>query len=170
MLEYDFIDYIEHMFDLRVVIWTKRRKEECHRTEFQLLYTGFQGSTKEVLLHFQEETGCFLLISDEKSYFKDKYWCKNRNRGCYFQFESKALLDHHEILCCGEKIKIVQTEMGPNQNLIRKAEESGLIPKTEIHRDFLFFDIESVLPKSTVKTKKNTVLSTHSLVSIAVNR
>ena len=156
--------------DLRVMIWTKKFNKDTRKISFEYLYTGNLTSNREIHLHYQEETGCYLLISDKSSYFKNYFVCKNRDQRCYYQFETKKQLEQHQILCCNEKVKIVQTEMGPKDVLIKKAQVAGIIPKTGKNRDFLFYDIESVLPKSSVKTKKTSVLSTHSLVSIAVNR
>ena len=168
VLEYEMVMDMEERYDLCIDIWTQSLVNGF--SEYHIYYNGDKCGRKEVSLHYQHETERLILISDTEKYFAGYFVCRNRESKCIFTFRSKKLRDQHELLCAKERIKIVQTEMGPSGSLIEKAEKTGLIPTTEHRRDFLFYDIEAVLPKSSVKTSKTTVLSRHSVVSIAVNR
>ena len=129
---------------------------------------GSRYFTKSVMVHFQEETNVFFVIDDEKKYLEKRFRCPNEN--CFFDFRSQKLFDDHFKLCGKTETKIIQQSMGPSSELFDKAEKHGLIPNCGFNRNFLFFDIESVLPPSDTRTEKTIVSTTHSLVSIAANR
>ena len=169
-LDYDTMRVLETNYQIRFLVWTKGMNPKTDRPFFHLYYTGSRAYTKEVFLHYQCETERFLMITDLEKYFVNYFICQNRRSSCYFTFHTRKLRDQHQELCCKEKVKIQQVELGPSGALIEKAEKAGLIPKTHHRRDFLFYDIETVLPKSIVKTTKTSVFSTHEVVSIAVNR
>ena len=169
VLEYEMVMVMEERHDLTISIWTKNSKNQ--HTEYANYYNGDKCQRKEVFLHYQAETERLILITDKEKYFAGYFVCRNRDsKRCLFSFQTKKLRDAHELLCGEDRIKIQQVELGPSKALIQKAEKNGLIPVTEHRRDFLFYDIEAVLPSSNVRTSKTTVLSTHSAVSIAVNR
>ena len=167
-LEYNLEMEMEERHDLTINIWTKTFKDK--RAEYQNYYNGDKCQRKEVSLHYQSETKRLMLITDKEKYFASYFVCKNRESKCFFTFRNKKSLQEHELLCGVDKVRIVQTEMGPSETLIERAVKAGLIPQTQHRRDFLFYDIEAVLTTSNVRTSKTTVLSTHSVVSVAVNR
>lgn len=162
------IFFLENYFRIRFVIWSKYYCNKENRLLYNQLYIGNQASSKTCYLHFQEESGIFLMVDDVSQYFEKYFSCKNEE--CCYTFKSKKLLDAHEKTCVREQVRIIQEEYGPSWKLIKRAEECKLIPRCAYNRDFIFYDIESVLPRSNVTTEKTKVLSTHKLVSIAVNR
>ena len=169
-IDFEMVPLLEEEYEFCARIWSQKRADNHNGQDYFYYYTGNKIYSRKILLHYHEQTGNLLLVTDEEKYFNQYHVCKNKDKGCYYTFYSKKLLDQHETLCCKEKVQIIQTEMGPNLKLIRKAEQAGLIPKVEYNKDFLFYDIESILPKSEVRTKKTKVVSTHTAVSIAVNR
>lgn len=159
---------IEELFFIKIEIWTRKYCELERRLLYENLYIGHKSFSNVAVLHCQEGSELSIVVEDSIQYF-DKYFpCETDH--CFFTFKTQKLLDEHAKLCGKEKVKIVQEELGPSGKLIKKAEERNLIPKCDFNRNFIFFDIESVLPKSQVQTKKTKVLSTHSLASIAANR
>ena len=162
----------EDWFGIRVKVWTRSNGYNGIRLiKYQNLYCGdLASSGKTLCVHYQAETGQFFYIKDETKYFSDLHVCKNADQGCDFSFRSRREKEEHEIRCGEETVKIQQVELGPRGALIEKAQKAGLIPKLNDLRSFVFWDIESVLPQSTVKTAKTSVLQTHQVVSIAANR
>ena len=159
---------VEELFFIKIQIWSRKYCEVEHRVLYENLYTGDQSSSNSAVLHYQEGCERFIVVENTVQYFEKYFACETET--CFFTFRTQKLLDEHSKLCGKEKIKIVQEELGPSGKLIKKAEERNLIPKCDFNRNFIFFDIESVLPKSRIQTNKTKVLSTHSLASIAVNR
>ena len=169
-LKYHDIITLETNYKICFRIWSKSQKTQRNGYDFDLFSIGNTEYKKEIYLHYQEESDSFFLIEKPEKYFAQYFPCKNRPSGCFFTFRTKKLKEEHELLCGSEKLEIRQTEFGPSHTLIEKAESNGLIPKLNFNRDFIFFDIESTLPKSNISTMKTRVLSTHEIVSIAANR
>ena len=159
---------LENILRIRLQVWTKKFCVREQRFLYFKYYSGNQASSKTCTLHFQEESETFFMVDDVDLYFEKYHMCSRPQ--CFYTFKSKQLLEAHEKLCLPDTVKIVQEEYGPSSKLVRRAEESNLIPKCKENRNFIFYDIESVLQSSTVQTEKTEVLSTHKLVSIAVNR
>ena len=162
------ITELEEWFCIKFEVWTREFCTKQMRTLYNQYYSGNQAYTKKCILHFQVETETYLMVEDVQTYFEKLFECKTE--GCSYTFKTQKTLDAHEKLCGLTEVKVVQEELGPSRKLIEKAEKEKLIPKCGYNRNFIFFDIESVLPNSDIKTKKTKVLSTHQLVSIAVNR
>ena len=167
-LTFENLREIEDIFALQIRVWSKKRagsqvnyNEHCNGRKFY---------SQQVFIHLQEETGVLFFISNTEKYFENYFVCSNRSKGCLYQFPSKKKLEDHERSCCNTALKIVQTEYGPTDTLIEKAKAHGLIPEMDYNRNFVFYDIESVLPESQDQSAKTQVLSTHKLVSIAANR
>ena len=169
-LKYDDIITLERNYKVCFRIWSKTQKPHCHGYKYFLFSKGCEEYQKEIFMHYQEESETFFLIQNQDKYFAQYFPCKNRPSGCFFTFRTKKLKEEHELLCGSEKLQILQREFGPSHKLIEKAENNGVIPKLNFNRDFIFFDIESTLPKSDIQTAKTQVLSTHEIVSIAANR
>ena len=159
---------IEDIFALQIGIWTKKRVGPM--VNYKEIFNGRKCYDRKVFIHLQEETGVMFYICNSEKYFENYFICSNRNKGCYYQFRNKKNLEDHERSCCKTALRIVQTEYGPTDVLIEKAQSHGLLPEMDYNRDFLFYDIESVLPKSNEGSAKTKVLSTHQLVSISANR
>ena len=168
LLTLENIMMIEELFFIKLEIWTRKFCRREFRVLYENLYVGDKSNSNVATLHYQEESESFIVVENPIQYFDKYFACQTEN--CFFTFKTQKLLDEHSKLCGKEKVRIVQDELGPSEKLIKKAEERNLIPKCGFNRNFIFFDIESVLPKSQVQTKKTRVLSTHSLVSIAANR
>ena len=168
-LSIDNLFMVEEMFFIQINIWNRKFCKTENRNIYRQIYTGQNCSvSKTALLHFQDETETLFVIEDKEAYFDKYFLCSTE--GCFYTFKSQALLDVHLKLCGKETVKIVQEELGFSGKLIKKAEKAGLIPKCGFNRNFVFYDIESVLPRSNCQTERTKVLSTHRLVSIAVNR
>ena len=167
-MNFETISEIETWFDLKIEVWSRVFCNKQRRILYKTIYTGDIAYSRKVYLHFQRETQTFLLIDDVPTYFEKLFECQTQ--GCYFTFKTLKLLNEHQKLCVLSEVKVVQEELGPSEKLIEKAEKAKLIPKCGYNRNFIFFDIESVLPSSDTRTEKTEVLSTHQLVSIAVNR
>lgn len=159
---------IEELFFIKIEIWSRTYCNLEHRVLYKNIYTGDKSSSNSAIIHYQEGSERLIVVENSVQYFDKYFACKTEL--CFFTFRTQKLLDDHSKLCGKEKVRIVQEELGASGKLIRKAEESNLIPKCDFNRNFIFFDIESVLPKSQVQTTKTKVLSTHSLASIAANR
>ena len=167
-MTFETITQLEDWFDLKIEVWSKFLCTVQNRVLYKHYYTGNPANSKTFVLHWQQETETYFMVDDTETYFEKLFQCQTE--GCYFTFRSKKHLDLHEKLCGLSEVKVIQEELGPSGKLIEKAEKAKLIPKCEYNRNFIFFDIESVLPNSNITTKKTKVLSTHELVSIAVNR
>ena len=164
------IRQLEACYPLVINVWMKQKSESLSGYTYHNIYNGQLQTGKLVNLHFQRETKKMFLISDDTKYFNTLFKCKNEEKGCLFIFNSAKKLAEHEKQCGNETCKITQTEYGKTGKLIERAVKSGLIPPVGINRNFIFYDIESTLPKSAVATNNTRVLSTHQLVSIATNR
>ena len=165
---FDLIWALEESYDLEISVWQKIRSATLNRFLYKNHYISDNDGLK-IILHYQEETEQFFLVEDEKEYFRTLFVCRN-DEECDFRFRTEKLRNEHEKRCGKERMQIVQEELGPVDKLIRKAEEHGLIPKLNYNRNFLFYDIESLLPSCDIRTQKTTALSTHVLVSLAANR
>ena len=164
------IRQLEASYPLVINVWMKQKSDSFSGYTYQQIYDGQLQTGKMVNLHFQSETQKLFLISDDTKYFSTLFICKNEEKGCYYRFNSAKKLAEHEKSCGNERCKIYQTEYGKTGKLTEKAVKNGLIPRATINRNFIFYDIESTLPKSAVATNNTRVLSTHHVVSIAVNR
>ena len=161
---------IEALFNVRLQVWSMSFDSSKNLHQYKHLYRGNRKNKQTILLHHQRETNLFLLIEDSKRYFAHYFPCKNKEKGCHYTFRTAALRTHHEIRCGEENMKIIQTEFAQANKLLDKAVNQSIVERLDSKKDFLFFDIESVLPPSNVQTAKSRVLSSHTLVSIAANR
>ena len=168
LLDLESVDFLEQLFGISIQIWEREYSQTKGQDNYSLYYLGSVFSAEEYFLHLQAQTGLLLFIDDPDKYFSKYFICTNEN--CFFQFRSQQKLDQHSQLCGQETTRIVQEELGLSGKLVKKAEDHGLIPKLGYNRNFLFFDIESTLPRSTVCTQRTKVMTTHELVSIAANR
>ena len=158
--------FIENTYNLSINVWQK------HQKEFLKLRIGAIHKGTELSLHFQKETNSFFLITNKDKYFQDYFTCKNFEKGCHYSFCRKTVLHQHEKNCHSpeERVpKIKQKVLGPSKYLMNKAINFGLISKYPKNENFIFFDVECVLPKIVICTKKTTVVCSHKLVSIAAN-
>ena len=167
-LDFETILDLEDYFQIKIEVWTRYFVESQKKNVYKQYYMGSKYFTDSVIVHFQEETNVFFVIDDDKKYFEKLIRCPNKN--CFFDFRNQKLFEDHFKLCGKSETKIIQEAMGPSSELLEKAERHGLVPKCGFNKNFLFFDIESVLPSSDIQTAKTTVSSTHVLVSIAANR
>ena len=167
-MNFEILSELEEWFCIKFEVWSREFCTKQRRTLYHQYYTGDIAYLRKCYLHFQKETKTFLLVDDVPTYFEKLFECQTE--GCFFTFKTKKVLEDHEKLCGLTEVKVIQEELGPSGKLIEKAEKAKLIPKCGYNRNFIFFDIESVLPSSNTKTQKTDVLSTHQLVSIAVNR
>ena len=170
--------YLENKFDLSIDIWEKKIQYDDKFSNKSYKYTHYRVGAFEkkskVVLHYQSETDTLYLIQDLDGYFINYLKCKNFDHGCNYIFSKKTHLKTHEKGCKTlEEIKdapqIKQIEYGPSEKLMKKAQKHGLISIPPVNSNFLFFDIECVLPKSIKTSFKTTIHSTHELVSIAAN-
>ena len=167
-MDFETILDLEDYFQIKIEVWTKYFVESLKMNVYKYYYIGSKYFNKSVMVHFQEESNVFFVIDDEKKYLERRIRCPNKN--CFFNFRNQKLFDDHFKLCGKTETKIVQETMGPSSELFDKAEKHGLIPKCGFNKNFLFFDIESVLPSSDIQTSNTRVQSLHELVSIAANR
>ena len=168
-ISFDMVERIERSFKVSIKIWSREFCNKTHANFYEEFYCGSHFYEDTIYLHYQKATEMFLIIDNPKKYFEKYFRCKNPK--CFFILQSEKLLKHHENLCGATGTKIVQDVLGPTSELLERAEKHGLIPRLiEPNRNFAFFDIESVLPSSNIRTQKTTVHSTHQVVSIAVNR
>ena len=159
---------LEEIFEVKFEIWARTFSKKETRNLYSQLYLGHDSYPEVKYFHYQEETSSFLIIDDPHRYFDKLFECPVPF--CFYSFRTRKLLDDHQIHCAKESLKIEQKEYGNSCELITRAENHGLIPRCGVNRNYLFFDIESVLPSSNVRTQKTVVLSSHKLVSLAVNR
>ena len=167
-LSFENMEHLEELFQIRIRVWSRFESKASKRHIYEKLYNGNRVFDCEKNLHYQPETETFLFIDDKEKYFEKLFQCSTKN--CLYTFRTKKLLEAHESLCGQENTVIQQTEYENSRKLLERAENHGLIPKCGVNRNYLFFDIESVLPSSNVRTQKTVVLSSHKLVSLAVNR
>ena len=121
-------------------------------------------------LHHVPECNKYILIINQEEYFDQNFKCPNE--GCRHVFYRQDHYDRHLITCTKSstiKVQVKQKEIKNSDLLISRAREFGLIKSDPINENFVFYDVESALPKSDIKMKKTTVLSTHKLISIAAN-
>ena len=168
----DFEDY----FYVSANVWQKTPiKNGVNKNIKSYNYTQLRlGSCENhhvIHFHYDETEDTLYLIQDVELYFKQLIRCKNFSLGCYFTFRTTQQKNDHEKNCSSEQqIQVSQKELGLNSKLLQKARDHDLIPsKIEPNRSFLFFDIESVLPKSNECFGKSSVKNLHKVVSISVN-
>ena len=165
---------IECKYNVSINIYEKIKNFGTKKFSFKNLRLGHLENKHILDFHFQRGTGDFLLITNKEKYFQNFFECKNKENGCLISYSKKSLLENHEKTCkkieeIYETPEILQKEIKNFDILIEKAQRSGLLEKFPKNDNFIFFDIESVLPVSTYNTKKMRILSHHKLVSIAAN-
>ena len=165
---------IEKTYNLCINIHTKSRTPISCRWTYGQMRVSIKKSGRIVNLFYQKETKELIFIRDFKKFTKNIYYCHNADNGCRFTFSKKTEYDAHEKSCktvnqIREQPKIVQREFKNFDCLIQKAIKHGLISKYPTNENFVFYDVECTLTASNLSTRKNIVLSTHKLVSIAAN-
>ena len=165
---------IESKINVSINVYEKLKNDSTKNYEFKTLRLGCFSDENVINLHFQRATKSFLYIFDVKKYFENYFQCKNRDSGCMIYYSKKSLIENHEEKCMKvseihQKPEIIQKEIRNFDILIDKAIRLKMIEKYPSRKDFIFFDIESVLPASEYQTNKMRVLSNHKLVSIAAN-
>ena len=160
---------IEETFNLGISIWTKT-KNNCFTN-----VKNFSSQYKTVIqLHFQKETNSFTLIQDEALYFTTYKTCSNRKHFCMYTFSCEKDRKNH-LKNCRTRDEVIsnpcieQTEFGPIDSLFAKAIDNGLLGAEPENKNFLFFDIECILPEFQMETQKTVTFNVHNLLSIAVN-
>ena len=166
-ISYDILWALDEMYSIDLNVWTKKRSSTLDRFIYSNIYLG-DNVGPSVCLHYQPETDTFFHIENQSEYFKTLFVCRKESN-CDFRFKSEKLRNEHERRCGEKSVKVIQKILGSNDELITRAEDRGLIPKCTPNKNFAFYDCETVLPKSDVRTQKTSVLTTHRLVSIAVN-
>ena len=164
--------YIEKKYNISINIWEKSFRSGLH--QYNVMRTGAFGDHVEITLHYDRIFDKYFLVTDEDKYFKNLLRCKNVDNGCLYTFANVKRLKEHEKKCetleeSQKRPKIIQKEFGPSTRLINKAIDFGLFSKFPSNENFLFFDIECVLPKTFIQKNKSVVICTHKFVSIAVN-
>ena len=174
-LNFKNIRNLEKLFSVSINIFTKVLVEVQTEYIYEKIRMGSIKPGKTVMnLHFQEQTNSFILIIDEDLYFQNYHPCPNKRQGCLMTFSKKNAFERHKKACktldqiC-EQPKIIQKEICNSDRLLNKMKEYKLLTKNPRNNDFVFYDIECVLPSSTDRTNNTRVLSTHKLVSIAAN-
>ena len=172
----DQIEKFEDLFGVSIQVWTKMPRkfgtaQKIKGYDYQNIFFGNYDYDHEIFFHMEEKTDKLFFITDVKKYFNQFLICKNRPSGCYYTFEDRKQKTSHEKNCLTETgIKVVQKEFGLNSNLFEKAENLGLLPRNlKLNDNFIFWDIESVLPSSNEEFGKTKVQSLHKLVSISAN-
>ena len=166
---------LEQSYNISINVYEKIKNASTKNYTFKTLRLGaFESERVEINLHFQAGSNSFLFIHSIEKYLENNFECKNKENGCLISYSKKNLLENHEKNC--KKIEeiyecpeIIQKEIKNFDFLIKKVQNRKLLNKFPSNDNFLFFDIESVLPNSAYKTKKMRILSHHKLVSIAAN-
>ena len=170
----DFCSF-EAIYNLSINVYSKTKKKGANLFDFKTLRLGqLKNDALEVNLHFQKESNSFLLITSTELYFQNLFICRNKSKGCLITYSKKQLLINHEKTCKNvDEIhaspKIVQTELRNFDVLIKKMIAKKMLDSYPVNKNFIFFDIESVLPNTTYQTKKMRILSHHKLVSLAAH-
>ena len=182
-INFDDIFAMEEFFEVGIEVWSKkpiyanadpsgsrysRSILKYDYTHVKIVEEAFEESLN---FHYDDQTDTCYFISDPKTYFSHLIRCKNWHFGCLFTFRSKKDKENHEKNCTTEtKINVQQEELGLSSRIFDKARKFGLLPQAITpNRSFIFFDIESVLPKSDQTFGKSKVENDHKLVSIAAN-
>ncbi len=160
---------IEESFNISITIW-----EKLPNKQYKQLRVGSCDKEHELVLHYQKDAKKLFLICNVKEYFKNFFQCKNFSSGCYFVFSDKNLLSRHEKICetpsqIAENFNVKQKEYGPGDRLINKAIHYGIVGRFPRNDNFIFYDVECVLPKTEVFIGKAKIMNNHKLVSLAVN-
>ena len=169
---------IEKMFDVPLQVWTKVPKKygkerTIKRYDFEMLRFGRSNCEidEEMFFHCDEKTETLYFVTDVKLYFKHLIRCKNYPTGCFMTFDDNVKKLAHEKNCTTEtKIQVFQKEFCLNSVLLDKAKQFNVLPQShKINDNFIFWDIESVLPISEETFGKSRVHHLHKLVSISAN-
>ena len=175
-MTFDELSKIEQMFEVPFQVWSKVPKKtgkSISRYDFKILRFGRSTCEfdEEMVFHCDEKTQTLYLVTDVKCYFKHLIRCKNYASGCYMTFSDNVRKLAHEKNCTTEtKIQIIQKELSLNSVLLDKAKQFNVLPQSsKINDNFIFWDIESVLPVSQEIFGKSRVHHMHKLVSISAN-
>ena len=162
---------LEKVYNCCINIYSKQKCDKTNKYNYKSYRFALERENSPIInLHFMEKCKKYVLITDETEYFSNFYKCKND--GCRFVFSKKREYESHFLVCNKStdlKMKIKQVEIKNIDLLLSKARNHGLMTSDPRNENFIFYDIESALPKSNLATNKTTILSTHQLISIAVN-
>ena len=162
---------IEEKFNASINIYSKCKNDDQNEYLYSTLRIGQIDQKYNIDLHYQKESGSFVMIHNKEKYFQNLLKCPNA--GCRFSFSKRNKYLRHLKFCTNilsrTKIKVKQHEVCNSSELFNKARKYGLIRSNPACDNFIFYDIESALPKSNIKTAKSKVLSTHHIISLAVN-
>ena len=167
------VEIIEKKLRVRIEIWSKLLKQRS--TSFQNIYIGRSDQNQQsVKFHFQPDTNCLLLITNEVKYFSDFYKCRNRKFGCVFQFSQSEKMLEHEKTCvtlkeASEKPKIIQINYGFGRNAPNLASQYEFLNGKVKNENFIFFDCESYMVVKNEKVGQSVKTHSHELLSIAAN-
>ena len=175
-MSYQDILELENKFDLSCQVWKKLPdkygiQQKIKGYTYEHVRHGNPEKTLDVHFHYDESVDTVYLIQDTNFYFKQLIRCKNFSLGCYFTFRTTDAKKMHEKNCSSDQqIHVVQKELGLNSKLFQKARDFKLLPEIiPVNRNFLVFDIESVLPPSDEIFGKSCVQNLHKVVSISAN-
>ena len=170
-LERNLFDEIEDLFNISINIYSKTQTENSKRYFFKNLRLGKLNTKTTVNFHKHNETEQLIFITNPDVYFQNHFQCENEN--CRFTFSKYKEFLRHKAYCSNilgvTQIEVKQKEIRNRSILLDKARKLKVIPANLRNEDFIFFDIESALPKSQKIMPKSKVLSTHKLISIAAN-
>ena len=164
------LSQIEINFEVNIEVWERKESFSCKARNYDIIFNGSFRFEKTLKFHFDVWRNRFFLIHDEKQYFSQHRVCRNRQDGCFYRFETKVKKFQHEKSCNNDiKVNIIQKNYGPYEKVLEKAINLGYLGVLPMTRDFIFYDCESVLKKTSESFSKTSILSTHELVSISAN-
>ena len=160
---------IEEFYGISISIWSKFMIGK--NNFYEKFRFGSYKYEKSIDIHYCKASHKFYPILDKTKYFVNYFPCKNRFKGCNYVFQFKQMLMKHEKKCSNEQsFTIKQQEYGVNSNLIDKLISLGHLSERPSNENFIFFDIECICPKVNDQFGETKILSTHKLLSIAVNK
>ena len=165
---------LEEKYNVSISIFLKTKNDQTNTYNYETKRLGNCFIDNVLNLHIQEETKTYFLIVDSGLYFQNYHVCPNRSEGCLITFSKPAQMKKHILSCKSVKElqqnpEIIQKELKNTNFLLRKAKSAGILLNDTENKNFVFFDIECVLPISDYSTPKMRILNTHKLVSIAAN-
>ena len=165
---------LEEKYNVSINIFSKTKNDETNTYYYETKRLGNCFLNNILNLHLQEETKTYFMIVDYNLYFQNYHACPNRSEGCLLTFSKPAQMKKHILTCKSvdelqNHPQIIQKELRNTDFLLNKAKSAGILLRNPENKNFVFFDIECVLPVLNYSTPKMRILNTHKLVSIAAN-
>ena len=152
----------------------EKKRQNSRNQSWNRIYGGNNNYPNAYKFHFFAPFSKLVQIVDEKQYFSGQYKCPNISFKCHYEANNMASFLRHVKCCKDPQILrdnpvVKQVEYGKYFHPINNLISSGLLDCEPDIRDFIFFDIETIVKRTYSCSKSTEVISTHHLLSIAAN-